>query len=138
MDIDFSLPEPKEGNRNFRISAKNWANLKNRDFGSSNLAYTLLRTIGEEGTDLYGYIMSDDKRSDRSITQAHKVAKLSTILDILMGYSQSENFADTIVINDLINRYKIQKPQLFTNILNFVLRSNSRIVSANSITNYLK
>lgn len=100
MDIDFSLPEPKEGNRNFRISAKNWANLKNRDFGSSNLAYTLLRTIGEEGTDLYGYIMSDDKRSDRSITQAHKVAKLSIILDILMGYSQSENFADTIVIND--------------------------------------
>ena len=49
-----------------------------------------------------------------------------------------EDLDDTIVINDLINRYKIQKPQLFTNILNFVLRSNSRIVSANSITNYLK
>ena len=99
MDINFILPDTKEGQQ-FRISAKNWANLKNRDFGSSNLAYTLLRTIGEEGTDLYGYIMSDDKRSDRSITQAHKVAKLSIILDILMGYSQSKNFADTIVIND--------------------------------------
>lgn len=49
-----------------------------------------------------------------------------------------EDLDDTIVINNLINRYKIQKPQLFTNILNFVLRSNSRIVSANSITNYLK
>ena len=49
-----------------------------------------------------------------------------------------DDLDDTIVINDLINRYNIQKTQLFTNIVNFVLRTNSRIVSANSITNYLK
>lgn len=45
---------------------------------------------------------------------------------------------DTIVINDLINRYKIKKESLFKKIVNFVLRSNSRIISAKSIYNYIK
>lgn len=45
---------------------------------------------------------------------------------------------DTIVINDLINRYKIKKETLFKKIVNFVLRSNSRIISAKSIYNYIK
>lgn len=45
---------------------------------------------------------------------------------------------DTIVINDLINRYKIRKESLFKKIVNFVLLSNSRIISAKSIYNYLK
>ena len=45
---------------------------------------------------------------------------------------------DTIVINDLINRYKIQKESLFKNLVNYILRSNSRIISAKSIHNYIK
>ncbi len=45
---------------------------------------------------------------------------------------------DTIVINDLINRYNIKKEKLFKNIANFVLRSNSRIISAKSIYKYIK
>lgn len=45
---------------------------------------------------------------------------------------------DTIVINDLINRYKIKKENLFKNLVNYILRSNSRIVSANSIRDYIK
>lgn len=45
---------------------------------------------------------------------------------------------DTIVINDLINRYKIKKENLFKNLVNYILRSNSRIVSAKSIHNYIK
>lgn len=44
---------------------------------------------------------------------------------------------DTIVINDLINRYKIRKEKLFKNIVNFILRSNARIVSAKSIHKYI-
>lgn len=44
---------------------------------------------------------------------------------------------DTIVINDLINRYKIKKEKLFKNIVNFILRSNARIVSAKSIHKYI-
>ena len=45
---------------------------------------------------------------------------------------------DTIVINDLIRRYKIRKESLFKSLVNFILRSNSRIFSANSIRDYLK
>ena len=45
---------------------------------------------------------------------------------------------DTIVINDLIGRYKIRKESLFRSLVNFVLRSNSRIFSASSIRDYVR
>ena len=45
---------------------------------------------------------------------------------------------ETIVINDIINRYKIRKEEVFKKFVNFVLISNARIFSANSIFNYLK
>lgn len=45
---------------------------------------------------------------------------------------------DTIVFNDLIRRYKIRKESLFCSLVNFILRSNSRIFSANSIRDYIK
>ena len=45
---------------------------------------------------------------------------------------------DTIVKNDLINRYKIKKTQLFTSLVNYILKSNSRILSAKSIHDYIK
>lgn len=48
-----------------------------------------------------------------------------------------EDLEDTIVIKDLIKRYKIKKQELFKKVVNFVLRSNSRIMSARSIHKYL-
>lgn len=45
---------------------------------------------------------------------------------------------DTIVINDLIRRYKIRKESLFKSLVNYILRSNSRIFSAKSICDYIK
>jgi len=45
---------------------------------------------------------------------------------------------DTIVINDIIRRYKIRKESLFKSLVNFILRSNGRIFSANSIRNYIR
>ncbi len=45
---------------------------------------------------------------------------------------------DTIVINDLINRYKIKKENLFKSLVNYVLKSNGRIFSASSIKDYIK
>lgn len=44
---------------------------------------------------------------------------------------------DTIVINDLITRYRIKKIELFKRLVNFVLKSNSRIFSAKSIYDYV-
>lgn len=45
---------------------------------------------------------------------------------------------DTIIINDLMRRYKIRKENLFKKLTNYVLRSNSRIFSAKSIHDYIK
>lgn len=45
---------------------------------------------------------------------------------------------DTIIINDLVHRYKIRKENLFKKLVNYVLRSNSRIFSAKSIHDYIK
>ena len=44
---------------------------------------------------------------------------------------------NTIVYNDLIKRFKIRKEIVFKKIVQFILRSNSRIISARSIQNYL-
>ncbi len=45
---------------------------------------------------------------------------------------------DTVVFNDLVGRYNIRKSALFKSFVDFVLRSNSRIFSANSIRDYVK
>lgn len=45
---------------------------------------------------------------------------------------------DTIVLRDLIGRYKIRKESLFKSLVNFILRSNGRILSANSIRDYIR
>ena len=45
---------------------------------------------------------------------------------------------ESIVEKDLILRYKIQNVELFRRIVNYILRSNSRIFSARSIEGYLK
>ena len=44
----------------------------------------------------------------------------------------------TIVVNDILNRYKIGKPELFKRLTNYVLISNARIFSANSVQHYLQ
>ena len=45
---------------------------------------------------------------------------------------------DTIIMNDLMNRYNIRKKDIFRNIVNYIFISNSRIFSARSILNYMK
>lgn len=45
---------------------------------------------------------------------------------------------DAIVINDILNRYKIRKDHLFRRLVNYVMISNARIFSANSVQKVLK
>ena len=44
----------------------------------------------------------------------------------------------TIVLNDLINRYKIKKQTIFIKIINYILINNARIFSIRSIHKYIK
>lgn len=45
---------------------------------------------------------------------------------------------DTIVINDILNRYKIRKDNLFRRLVNYIMISHARIFSANSVQKFLK
>ncbi|MCR5783799.1 MAG: ATP-binding protein [Clostridia bacterium] len=45
---------------------------------------------------------------------------------------------ETIILNDIINRYNIRKTEVFKRLANFIFLSNSRIFSARSIEKYLK
>ncbi len=45
---------------------------------------------------------------------------------------------DTIVYNDLENRYNIRKKEIFEKIVDYILVSNARIFSAKSIADYMK
>lgn len=49
-----------------------------------------------------------------------------------------EELNNTIIINDILNRYKIKNETLFIKFTNYILKSNSRIFSINSILDYLK
>ncbi|MCQ2049842.1 MAG: ATP-binding protein [Candidatus Saccharibacteria bacterium] len=45
---------------------------------------------------------------------------------------------DTIVLNDIITRYKIRQTEVFKRLVNYILIFNSRIFSARSVTDYMK
>lgn len=97
MDVNFTFND--EGTYvPFRISAKNWKTL-DRDFGSTPLIYALLRTLGDESATEYAFAMQDEK-NDNVVKSSHQMAKYAIIADILMGYSQENNYADTLLIND--------------------------------------
>lgn len=101
MDVDFMFNDPgasKNKQVPFRISAKNWS--KDNDFGETSLIAAMIRNFGSDDYALqYAFIMQDKGAEKNAIEEAHQVAKLSAFLDILMGYSQEEGYADTIVIN---------------------------------------
>ena len=56
--------------------------------------------------------------------------------DAIIRYLNDLN--DTIVMNDIMNRYNIRKPQLFRRLVDYVLISNARIFSVNSMHRYLQ
>ena len=44
---------------------------------------------------------------------------------------------ETIILNDIINRYKIRKTEVFKRLANFIFLSNGRILSARSVEKYM-
>ena len=96
MDVEFMFNTEAKQTIPFRISAKNWQTL-DRDFGETNVIYALLRSAGNESAVEYAFAMQD--KDATNLSAAHRLAKYSLLVDILMGYSQQNNYADTIVIN---------------------------------------
>lgn len=97
MDVNFTLPSSSGEKLNFRISAKNWKEFNNsRNFGKTSMLSAILRTSGDMNNALaYGYQLGLYR--SEAIRQ---YGKICAVLDILMGFSQENNYADTIVINN--------------------------------------
>ena len=49
-----------------------------------------------------------------------------------------EDLHRTIVLNDIMNRYQIRKAEVFRRLVEYIMVSNGRIFSANSISKYLR
>lgn len=129
MDVEYVLPlKGSEQTATFRISAKNWAAVDGnfRDFGETSMLAGILRTTGSlDKAIMYGlqagYIPPDHNK-DISVN-AQRFGDICVIVDILMGYSQKEGYADTIVVN---NR-KAQQIEVYSmrDILNQVQKAKS-------------
>ena len=96
IDVLFNMPGTDD---KYRISAKNWQSMKNRDFGSTPLSSALLRSAGLNEMFAYGVGLGWPKSYANDQT-LHDYGKMSAIADIVMGYSQEGGYADTIIIND--------------------------------------
>lgn len=101
MDVEFKMPNTDYV---FRVSAKNWESMKKRDFGNTSLAAALLRSGGLNEMLGYGIGLGwPDSYADSQ--NLHNYAKIAAIADIVMGYSQENKYADTIIINDRSRRH---------------------------------
>lgn len=57
--------------------------------------------------------------------------------DLLYQRRYLEDIFESVLLNDIIVRYDIRNQVMFRQLANFIVRSNSRIYSANSIKNHL-
>ncbi len=115
MDVEFQL-KLDDNITPFRISAKSWTDFGS-DFGETSVGAALMRTSGFDWTQaytlgltmgnyltynsgsFYDYDIFSTNLLQPYYDQIHKFAKVNLLLDILMGYSQINLYADTIVIN---------------------------------------
>lgn len=135
MDVNFTFND--NGNYiPFRISAKNWQGL-NRDFGSTNVIYALIRSLDIEGAELYTSAMTDE---GQVVQDANELAKYAILVDILMGYSQKNNYADTLFINDRVGKavYVISLVDLFEKIYNNIAKVNIQGYDSDTVETKLK
>lgn len=119
MDVLYTMPNGSSAaGKVFRISAKNWSTLNNtKDFGETSMLNAILRTTGTiDSAFAYGI----QANYPNTLRNARAFGRACLVVDILMGYSQINGYADTIVINDRT----AGKPQIhvysISNILNKV------------------
>ncbi len=134
VDITFKIPGVENG---FNISAKNWQSLLDRDFGETTLYNALMRTVNLDKTLEYGLVLGYYGPRDKIWPELkiHQFAKIAVLVDTLIGYSQKNNYADTLVINDRSNKSKPIKVYSMYNILDKLDRDLDLIDSL-PVSNY--
>lgn len=98
VDVTF---EYGENHTPFRVSMKNWKNLEDKNFGHTSLLNAMGRSVTDSKVmEHFLYSTAAVKASSPQLNSAQKLARTSILLDILMGYSQKNNYADTLIILD--------------------------------------
>lgn len=103
-DVLFKLPTVES---DFKISAKSWGQYFNQHtFNETSLFNALIRTSNLDYTLAYGLVVGYYNPVGQLYdwVQAHEFAKLCIFLDTVMGYSQKNNWVDTIVIENRGNK----------------------------------
>lgn len=126
MDVNLKINDGN--NSNFRISAKNWTRSYN-SLGETYILNALDRTIGPNLT--IGYTLTMLSNNGNILQRAHDLAKLSILADIITGFSQTEGYADTLIIN-IRSKPEIRVINPYTIIENYFLKQEAGV----SIKNY--
>lgn len=125
MDVELKLDLPNIGESFFKVSAKNWNVFDGKDFGDINLWNALIRSSQHYGQTMgYG---AQVIRGKYKKTILHQWARMCILLDSLMGYSQKNNYADTIIINDRGNK-KIRVYSINNIINNYYNQKNKQFI----------
>lgn len=130
-DVIFQLPNPNGSGPaiDFRVSAKNWSTINsNHDFGETALLSAILRTTGDLDKALaYGIQIGwyAQKNNGPALQNARNYAKLCAIADILIGYSQTTGYANTLVINDRARQH------VYVYSMNSILNNFDQIIKSN-------
>ena len=96
MDVSINFrPKGATTTKTFRASLKNWGGNK-RSLGETSILGAILRTSGTETTNIYSLCLLGE---NNTLTMAHRIARLSILMDIVTGFSQKEGYADTLIIN---------------------------------------
>lgn len=107
VDVIFKLPEIQS---DFKISAKSWSSsFQQHTFNETSLFNALIRTANLDYTLAYGLVVGYYNPPPGKLyewVEAHEFAKTCILLDTVMGYSQKNNWVDTIVVENRNNKEK--------------------------------
>ena len=96
MDVSINFrPKGTKTTKIFRASLKNWGS-NTRSLGETSILGAILRTAGNETSNIYSICLLG---KNNTLTMAHRIARLSILMDIVTGFSQKEGYADTLIIN---------------------------------------
>lgn len=104
VDAELTLPSPKSNplipDETFKISAKNWSSTFFHSFGSTSMAYAILRSNGNNVDELLSYGLKSGWPNN-NVASIHQWAKIMIVLDHIVGLGQGQGTAaDTLVINN--------------------------------------
>ncbi len=107
-----------------------------KELSGRYVSFRIRPFVYKEALEYSKQIQEDYKVSDYLVWGGFPASLNQKELESLKIYLNDLN--NTIIYNDLENRYNIRKKDVFERVVDYILVSNSRIVSAKSISDYMK